>query len=332
MRENYLSIQYLRGAAALLVVLHHARNPYPWLFNPLEQFDGFARGVDVFFVISGFIMAAIGSRESPIDFARKRIVRVAPIYWLTTLAAAVLLFMKKGVDPDLTEHLMKSLLFIPHLNPAGEAFPVLPPGWTLNHEMYFYALFFLCLWTRHPVRNCCIALLACVALGQITQPTGIVSATYTHHLLTEFAAGLLMGRYRRQIVSRPWLVWLAPVGGVLLFGTQHWTMSTAGAAFIVMGALAWERKIGIAGWGQQLGNASYFTYLSHYFVLGALLKIWARLPLSGWLQFTSLLAACVLTSMIVGLLGHKFIEKPLTSYLNNWFSTRNKLPAVSANP
>lgn len=84
--------------------------------------------------------------------------------------------------------------------------------------------------------------------------------------------------------------------------------------------------------GQQLGNASYFTYLSHYFVLGALLKIWARLPLSGWLQFTSLLAACVLTSMIVGLLGHKFIEKPLTSYLNNWFSSRNELPAVSANP
>lgn len=332
MRENYLSIQYLRGAAALLVVLHHARNPYPWLFNPLEQFDGFARGVDVFFVISGFIMAAIGSRESPIDFARKRIVRVAPIYWLTTLAAATLLFMKKGMDPDLSDHLLKSVLFIPHLNPAGEAFPVLPPGWTLNYEMYFYALFFLCLWTRHPVRHCFILLLACVALGKFAEPTSPLSAAYTDHLLTEFAAGLLVGRYRRQIVSRPWLVWLAPVGCVLLFGTQHWSMSMAGAAFIVAGALAWESRIACVAIGKQLGDASYFTYLSHYFVLGALLKIWARLPLSGWLQFTSLLIACVLVSIIVGLLGHRLVEKPLTRYLNTLLSSRGKVSAVSVRP
>lgn len=329
MRENYLSIQYLRAAAALLVVLHHSRNPHPWLFSPLEQFHGFARGVDVFFVISGLIMAAIGSRDAPIDFARKRIVRVVPIYWLTTLAAACLLFIKRGLDQDVIAHVMKSLFFIPQLNPAGEPFPVLPPGWTLNYEMYFYAMFFACLWTRHPIRNCFLALLGCVVLGQMIQPADIISVTYTNHLLTEFAAGLVIGRYRREIASQPWLACLAPLGAWLLFGSQHWSMSAAGATLIVAGALALESKMRLVPIGKELGDASYFIYLSHHFVLGALLKIWAKLPLSGWPQFISLLAACTLGSIMVGLWGHRLIEKPLTTYLNKRLSARHKLPAVS---
>lgn len=142
MREKFLTIQYLRGLAAALVLASHA------LLYPLVEPDlGFGRlgwlGVILFFVISGFIMVTVTgeSRFSARDFLRRRFIRVVPMYWAATLIAALLalavphLFKTTVYD---TGEVVLSLLFIPFYNPAsGGIHPLYKLGWTLNYEVFF---------------------------------------------------------------------------------------------------------------------------------------------------------------------------------------------------
>lgn len=331
-RENYTSIQYLRAIAALLVVLHHARNPTAWLFNPLEQFHGFARGVDIFFVISGFIMAAIGAKESPSEFAKKRLIRVAPIYWMGTILVTMQIGLKLGFDKDLIQHFLLSLSFVPHLNHEGEIFPILIPGWTLNYEMFFYGIFCLCLLTKQPVRICFLALLSLTALGLLHPMSAPAPVVYTNVKLTEFAAGLLLGAYRHTIVKKPWLAALMPVGIGTLFLSHHWAMTTAGALMIVASALAAEKFTKTFAPLKALGDASYFLYISHPFAIGVSYKLWSKVPLTGAWQFVDFLATAIILSCAVGILGHFIIEKPLTRFLQRKFVQKRSRPSPSTNP
>src|SRR5246127_1178159 len=89
---TFRSIQYLRGIAAFAVVCFHA---FQWTnvagLTPTDFPTG-AAGVDVFFVISGFVMWVTTDRDppKPLEFLRRRAVRILPPYWLFTLLAAVL--------------------------------------------------------------------------------------------------------------------------------------------------------------------------------------------------------------------------------------------------
>ena len=123
------SIQWLRAAAALAVLAFH-------LSLHLEQTWALgAAGVDVFFVVSGFIMWTVTAREqSPAAFMMNRIVRIAPLYWTAT---SVMVFgALAGLFPSVVltaGHVAGSLLFVPHVSPSnGQVWPLLVQGWTLN--------------------------------------------------------------------------------------------------------------------------------------------------------------------------------------------------------
>jgi exopolysaccharide production protein ExoZ len=124
------SIQILRAAAALGVLLDHAGR---WL-DVAPIVDIGAAGVDLFFVISGFIMVytserLFGQTGAPQRFLARRIIRIVPLYWTLTAFAALVLF---GFGPNT----LGSYLFIP-----THRGPILTVGWTLNYEMMFYSLF-----------------------------------------------------------------------------------------------------------------------------------------------------------------------------------------------
>jgi exopolysaccharide production protein ExoZ len=316
MRETFLSIQYLRAIAALLVVLHHTRNPHTWLFNPLSEFQGFTVGVDIFFVISGFIMASIGAKERPLVFAQKRLIRVAPIYWLACATVFLLSIQSEGSSATLTQHFLKSIFFVPHLNPNGEPFPILIPGWTLNYEMFFYGLFFLGLLARAPIQLTLVAILCLVLLGQVHSSSNLLYTTYTNTLLSEFAAGLLIGKYRSRIAATKWVGLLVPIGFAFLFLTTHWTLATAGASAVVGGLVSIEKSIPNMRGMALLGDASYAIYITHHFTLSKILKIWRGIPLQEDVQFWGLVVTSLLICSAVGLVVHKLIEKPMTQYLN----------------
>ncbi|MEY2952412.1 MAG: hypothetical protein RLZZ401_499, partial [Pseudomonadota bacterium] len=90
------TIQYLRGVAALLVVWHHAGGQVPGISQFLPERGFGVSGVDLFFVISGFIMVLTteGKSVTPWQFLQRRLVRVVPLYWPLTITVAVLATLK----------------------------------------------------------------------------------------------------------------------------------------------------------------------------------------------------------------------------------------------
>src|SRR5215831_12084637 len=147
------SIQVLRAVAALMVFGGHLGAEIGQ--NSIVAVPGWsgigAAGVDLFFVISGFIMVYVsrdlfGRPEAPLQFLQRRLIRIVPLYWLVSgvlLAHALLRYDAAALAAaDLSPaHISASFLFIPWPRPSGDIEPLLRPGWTLNYEMMFYLIF-----------------------------------------------------------------------------------------------------------------------------------------------------------------------------------------------
>jgi exopolysaccharide production protein ExoZ len=152
MNKNLLIIQFFRGFAAILVVIHHATLISQEKFGKSFISDIFSTGgvgVDFFFVLSGFILLFvhikdIGKKEKSKSFFVKRFIRVYPIYWVVTLLCLPFFFLSvsdsKSFDGDYL-YIIKSFLLFPQ-----EKLPLLSVGWTLTHEIYFYLLLGICIY------------------------------------------------------------------------------------------------------------------------------------------------------------------------------------------
>lgn len=279
-----LPIQYLRGVAALMVVWHHARGQLPGLSLLLPNGFG-AHGVDLFFAISGFIMVLTteGKATTPWQFFKRRVVRVVPLYWLVTFTLVALILVAPNLlttvkpTPDTT---LMSLLFIPHLSAGnpGMAWPILVPGWTLNYEMFFYALFALSLFAPKSLLLLLSMLSALVGFGWLLGPfEEPMLKTYTSPLLLEFAGGAILGR--AWIASPPnwrWLQW------------RHATL-------------------------KALGDASYSIYLTHLFTLAAIRMVWLRIDQEPSERIHGLIfmPLALLICAVVGWAIYRTIETPL---------------------
>src|SRR6266568_1603361 len=141
-----VSIQYLRGIAALAVTYNHAfENRFGTALR--ENANGIW-GVDIFFVISGFIMwtTTADGHADAVSFWKKRAIRIYPIYWI----ALSLWIVGRFVIPDRLgnadvsmESVLRSYLLLPqyHLVFTDRIWPILVPGWTLQFEVFFYFVF-----------------------------------------------------------------------------------------------------------------------------------------------------------------------------------------------
>jgi exopolysaccharide production protein ExoZ len=326
-------IQFLRAIAALMVVWHHAREQLPSLklLFPAESGNS---GVDLFFVISGFIMV-VTTAKKPVSawfFLLRRIVRVVPLYWLLTLSVVALGVVAPQLlrSTDISApHVVQSLLFIPHPSPShsGTLWPLLVPGWTLNYEMFFYLLFALTLLIdlRFRFKALAVLLVALVVCGQLFELSSAPALfTYTNPLLLEFLVGAVLGQLcgTGRYIRSAWGVALCMlIGFALLFWRSAPYAPVAqivGSGLVVAGALSprlreWRNRPMLA-----LGDASYSIYLTHLFALGLLRWVWTQLALPqtglayGWLF---MLAAIVFASL-VGCLVHRALEQPLTSGLS----------------
>src|SRR5262249_55839896 len=134
------------AVAALLVVFNHSRQ-FAGFESAIDTTVGHA-GVDIFFVISGFVMAVTAGRANyPAGvFLQRRIIRIVPLYWAATFFTAGLLLIAPGLFRDnvvTLKHFLLSLFFIPHVSPdsAHDLSPLIKIGWTLNFEMFFYVVF-----------------------------------------------------------------------------------------------------------------------------------------------------------------------------------------------
>src|SRR3979409_1937400 len=130
------NLHLLRVIAALGVVYFHTTS----VAGLKLDWDVGSRGVDVFFVISGFIIAYIGTTK-PEQFFLRRLIRVVPFYWAATAFGVAMGAVAPSLFPRTTSsvpHLISSLLFFPPPAANGDVVPTLVLGWSLNYEMFFY--------------------------------------------------------------------------------------------------------------------------------------------------------------------------------------------------
>lgn len=327
------SIQYLRAVAAIAVVLFHANIRIPNFMNP--EFSEFflrigAAGVDLFFVISGFIMWVISTNRprSPKEFILRRVARVVPLYWFVTLIFALLVVLGLSSREMDFMHVLKSLLFIPHYSPSNpdEIWPLLIPGWTLNYEMFFYGLFALCLFvpTQHRLIAILLSLLSLAAIGIVFNFENAILSTFTNPLLIEFVMGIL--------IAVLWLKGHTPKGktaiGIFLLGglvllsslfindeEETWRVLYWGipCALIVLASLNFKLSGQLDKSMLLIGDASYSIYLSHVIFLNGLLKAWFMLPTeifrteAAALLFLLISVTC---SCVIGIALYCAFEKP----------------------
>lgn len=333
MSKEVVAIQYLRGGAAIMVILHHLLSPATRI--DYVAFPGLGRfGVEIFFVISGFIMwhTTATSDISPAEFWRRRVIRIVPLYWLF-LALLVFgalqfphLFHSMAITP---ENVTKSFLFIPHFHLVQTELiaPVLIPGWSLNYEMFFYLVFGLVLFLASRVLRMTVlalVLLGLVSLGIALQPADALLSTYTNPDLLKFLDGIILAvAYRAGWFNSPRLGSILIATGLLLPLLSPPTASFAkfddflglSATSVVAGALAMETiaRRAPSSVFLAIGSASYSIYLSHLFFLRATELMGQRLSLFGVSK--TLDATYIVTALTFSVLGgiciHYFVERPI---------------------
>lgn len=316
------SIQFLRGLAALSVTLAHAL-PYCGL-----EFRLGTAGVDLFFVISGFVMVYasekyFGQRHGAREFMMRRLVRIVPIYWAaTSIALFLMIFWGRDASGFLMTpgSIAASYLFIPFARANGYVYPIHSVGWTLYYEMFFYACFSAAVFfpRRIGVPVLAAVLVALVVLNQmiaLPMPLGY----WLDPTLLEFVAGMMIGLALRDGVRiSPRIAAAVVVGGMaLLVVLGGWLRVTPVVAFglpatIMVAACA-------LGFGSLacrsltcsvavfLGEASYALYLLHPFAVD-LARTLIEPTAHPWMF---LVAAVCLAIGAAGVVYLAF-EKPLT--------------------
>jgi exopolysaccharide production protein ExoZ len=288
-------------------------------------------GVDLFFVISGFIMWTTTEtrQRSPVQFWLARIVRIVPLYWAFTtlyLAAALITPESFYVVHLEAAHIVRSYLFVPATHPnLGLIAPVYTLGWTLNYEMFFYLLFGFCLFVPSPrLRFALLAMafLLLVAAGLLVQPQGAIARTYTDPIMLEFLAGVMLA------VLSPLLIRRGTVAGLLLIAAAvAWVAVVYGYGFVperivshgvpavaaVAGALMIEpaaRARPSRLW-LMLGDASYSIYLAHPFAQRVLLIAVNRTISLAAVSPTVYVLSAFVAGIAGGVVCHFLIERPL---------------------
>lgn len=333
-----LNIQALRGVAALMVASFHGLFYYFGALSgqPRPQWTHCgAAGVDLFFVISGFIMVYVnrdrfGSPRHQLNFLFDRATRIYPAYWIATLPViAACLLLAGEVNQSLTlRHLASSI----SLWPAEGGFPLLRVGWSLTHEVYFYIVFSFFLLGR---RSALLAKLLGWAAAVIVLRIALPAAWYQLPLLRlafnpftlEFITGALLalavwsGRWNRL---GPWLL----AGGFVLMMAGTLAMPDPSAAssewrpwyfgipslMIVGGAGIMERNGQYLGFLQRLGDASFQIYLWHNTVIAAVWRFTQFLPIPNEAR----LALALGCGISAGCLAHRYIERPLLRVVRGW--------------
>jgi exopolysaccharide production protein ExoZ len=337
-----LGLQVLRFFAALLILMTHGlhEGATSGFLNPAEVGSllalPFGYGIDIFFVISGFIMCFVagdnfGQPGAPRAFIFRRLVRLVPIYWLFTLlmlAATLVVPSMVGHAARDPSHIAASFTFIPWANDTGEIHPLLGPGWTLNYEMFFYAAFALALFL--PARIGLAALVALftflVTLHPLITPSAVQLKFWSDPIIFEFLFGIAIAiGHRRGVTLMPILcfgliaigvaVMLAPNFATfagpyqrLLLGGLPAVLIVTGFAFVPFAARSYLGRALVL-----CGDASYALYLSHAFSINIVALALRRSDISpGWVFLPLAIAASIFAAILV----HVLLERPTTRWLN----------------
>ena len=348
-RPKLTSLELGRGIAALLVVLFHFPGyslKYFGDYGQLEWFRGGQAGVEYFFVLSGFIIywihkKDIGTQGSATIFAKKRFVRLYPIYWLIVIPVALMMYFVTGLgdEKELTIlRIVKDTLLIPR---PGDL--VIPPAWTLHRELIFYALFLFGLYKpRIGFTTLFLWQLTCLGYAVLPVPNvpnyyffvvfgwqnlgfglGLIAAwiSFKNVVNLKMAFGLFVvgaSAFLALVFAQGYLEITQGQAGfkVVKFG-RIWSAGYLLSSFVlVLGVVALERynKIALPKWIVNFGGASYVLYLMHEPAGSVFYKIFTLDILREYFNHYSAFYLAVLGVVISSVIVHLYIEKPLLAY------------------
>lgn len=326
------SIQILRAIAALLVLFSHVIHKIIQKnFENISSFDIGASGVDLFFIISGFIMCFTceGKNITFVDFTKNRIIRIIPLYWILTTAALFIFLIKpelinsSGGDTSIIDSYF--------LLPSGEKF-LIQNGWTLSYEFYFYFIFalFLIFNINYYYKQVAVitTLLLLVVLGFFYENKNPYILFTTNEIILEFCLGILCYIfYKKFHLNNVIAFFLIAIGVILLFMFQHnvqlnlrslyygLPMTLIFIGFINLENILSKNKSIPLNFLKKIGDSSYSLYLVHPFVISLTAIIFIKANLSNYIIFFTI---TVLTSIIISYYIFKLIELPTHNILKKF--------------
>lgn len=359
-QQNFTLVQVLRAIAALAVALHHVTHDAGSLrlsdasmAARIGQAMPWDAGVDIFFVISGFVM--LHSSESLFQrgviairtFVARRIARIVPLYWGATtlfLTIGVLAPHSVSVSLDGIGYIARSYAFIPAARADGLVEPVYGLGWTLNYEMFFYLLFAIFLWM--PRRTAILSLTVCLGglatIGFVAHPTDAIPYVWTSQIVLEFLIGVWIRALLPRIGILPFWVRFGLIAIAVIAFREHyltygipriltWGMP---AALLVLAAVTGSERQGsrrVSVW-VALGDASYALYLLHPFVMRACFLLWRQVGLDMPGATLIYIGFSLALSCVAARLVNLALEVPMTRHVRHWLEPTPTAGARTAVP
>jgi len=337
-------IQALRFIAAGMVLFGHLQHERlivsASIGVPAKPFEPlfWGAGVDIFFIISGFVMTygakdRFGRPGAARVFMLQRLLRVAPFYWAWTTA----MLLATTIWPERIDHpqfswsqVAGSFLFLPVADPYGSYYPLLRLGWTLNFEMLFYSLFAIGLLFRRRagLASIAVALLLLGGLPYLATPKNSLLAFWAHPILLEFLLGMASAQLQ--------------LGGVRLGSATAWSLAAAGIVLLIAVRAAGLSEVSgltrplLVGLPALLicapalvapggpapgplmrmlmfgGDMSFALYLSHPFSIALAAMVLPSLGLgNAWVA----VASVGISALAAGALAYLCFERPVSIWL-----------------
>ncbi len=349
--ERLYSLQGLRGVAVLGVVLFHMMSVEskfsggdillpPWL-------DFFQLGVDLFFVISGFVMVIVSrgrfqSAPEAQRFLFNRVSRIYPTYWLYFFITLAVYLVQPGMvnSGHGSSNLIMSFLLLPN-----DKVLLVMVAWSLLFELWFYVVFSGFLLFRE--RNLPFLLgawsLIIVVFNTLAdwQDYSPAVKIILHPYALEFVLGAALalffyGRHSARVPTAA--VWLllgvALMAAVPLIGYYRLYESqgllrmlmvggTFGVLVVTLALLERRRQLLVPAFLVAVGDMSYTIYLSHLLVLGVIGRVWSLVGPWPESYLDNLFFALLMMAAAVcyGWVGYRCFEKPVLDRANAFSKT-----------
>jgi exopolysaccharide production protein ExoZ len=335
----FTGIQAMRGIAALAVVFGHSVTMRTGMGISIPVANAtvgiFQCGVDIFFVISGFIIASTASeigaqdgRRGVIRFAYKRAARIYPVYWVVLAIAIVVSYWVATGPGHLTAHLNFRHVFLAQANNW-----FVPPAWTLFYEMNFYAAIALCilLSPKYIIELAVLGVCALAILGLSPLPRlpGVMGSPLT----LEFGFGVIIAFITRRGIKQLGPICLFGSGMLFALGaycevmekpvsetTRLLTFGIAAALLIYSIVAAELNGTTFSRALQYPGDISYSLYIWHFLIFTILATPAASAYLS-WLPGQVQISIWIAAVVVVSAVSYEIIEKPTPRYLR-WIATQ----------
>jgi len=301
-------IEFSRFVAAMLVMCVHI---------PVFGFGTF--GVDIFFIISGFVMMHSTERTSS-NFFKKRLIRILPNYYIFTLGVFILALkfphLLNNTTADLN-HLLKSLFFIPFNKNETGHFPILFLGWTLNLEMLFYSIFALSLMINKKYRGFISSYILLTIFLISAYINSFPLKAYNDFIIFEFILGMIIYLiiFKKNYIES-FLMLLAIIIGCLFheINLNNRLLTYGLPSMIIMFLMILKfQNLKLSKLILMLGAGSYSLYLTHPYII----QFFDRFTnwFSGdFLQKSLSIFLCVILTNTFAILTYKYYELPIRRY------------------